>query len=320
MCGIGAVLVSSQAFVVNDVEVHPSTGEGGLIQLGGKVQGRWGGAKHATPQRKSTGRVDQEVGPRAPCDWWCRLTETVVDQARWTMRLFGGFELRGPDGLVEVTYGVQRLLAYIALQGGSVPRARAASELWPAVPAAQAAANLRSTLWRARRIGPLVRPGLTVLRLSPEVGVDTDRLVRARRSRDRRGETEEWATRFDLELLPEWTDDWVGLERERLRYLELQVLDDEVAELTRHGRLVEALDTTLRAIRLEPLRESSHQALIRIFLESGNRSAALAHYQSFVGLLRAELGLPPDPRTTALVQPLLSTQRAQPRGRPRRAT
>jgi DNA-binding SARP family transcriptional activator len=235
----------------------------------------------------------------------------VVQQDSWFIRLFGGFELRGPEGIVEVTPGVQRLLAFVALQGGSVPRTRAANELWPAVPAAQAAASLRSTVWRARRLGPLLRPGVTTLRLGPDVEVDTDRLDAARQGVDGVDglhDLSSWAGTFHLELLPDWPDEWVTLERERLRHVELQVLDDQVAALASRGRVTDALDTALRAIRLEPLRESSHQALIRIFLESGNRSAALSHYQAFVSLLRSELGLPPDPRTTALVQSLLSTR------------
>jgi DNA-binding SARP family transcriptional activator len=118
---------------------------------------------------------------------------------------------------------------------------------------------------------------------------------------------------FNLELLPDWSEDWVMIERERLRHIELQVLDEEVAALVDSGRVTEALNTVLRAIRLEPLRESSHQALIRIFVQSGNRSAALTHYHGLVELLRDELDLGPDPVTTALVQPFLS-----PRNRPTR--
>ena len=189
-----------------------------------------------------------------------------------------------------------------------MPRVRAANELWPAVPAAQAAASLRSTVWRARRLGPLLRPGVTTLRLGPDLDVDTDRLAAVRQGASELQDLSSWAGTFHLELLPDWPEEWVTLERERLRHLELQVLDDQVAALASRGRVTDALDTALRAIRLEPLRESSHQALIRIFLESGNRSAALSHYQAFVSLLRSELGLAPDPRTTALVQSLLSTR------------
>lgn len=224
---------------------------------------------------------------------------------------------------MEVAPGVQRLLAFIALHGGAVARARAARELWPEVPTDQASANLRSTLWRARRLGPLVSPGVSTLRLDPCVEADVGRLAAllVKPERARVGQAppggEDWAAEgegrsigasFNLELLPDWTDEWVMLERERLRHLELQVLDDEVAALVSSGRVTEALDTALRAIRLEPLRESSHQALIRIFVQSGNRSAALTHYHGFVDLLRDELDLGPDPVTTALVQPFLSAR------------
>jgi len=234
----------------------------------------------------------------------------MQEESGWSIQLLGGFELHGPTGVIEVTPGVQRLLAYIALQGGSVARSRAARELWPSVPAGQAGANLRSALWRARRLGPLVRPGPTTLRLDPCVFVDVELLAPGRALGGRLGQVGRFTSGFNLELLPDWSDDWVSMERERLRHLGLQVLDEQVAELLSRGRVSEALDTALRAIRLEPLRESSHQTLIRLFLEAGNRSAAISHYEGFVDLLRDELDLGPDPRTTALVQPFL---RARPR-------
>jgi DNA-binding SARP family transcriptional activator len=232
----------------------------------------------------------------------------VHDQDGWLIQLLGGFELHGPDGVVDATPGVQRLLAFIALQGGAVSRMRAAGELWPAVQAGPASANLRSTLWRARRLGPLVRPGATTLRLGPTVVVDVEQLAHLPHLVASAAEPTQIGGSFNLELLPDWTDAWVTVERERLRHLELHVLDDQVAALVDGGRVAEALDTALRAIRLEPLRETSHQALIRIFLQSGNRSAALTAYQGFVTLLREELDLGPDPVTTELVQPLLSSR------------
>jgi DNA-binding SARP family transcriptional activator len=259
------------------------------------------------------------------------VVEAQQECGSWHIQLLGGFELRGPDGHVEVPPGVQRLLAFIALQGGAVTRARAARELWPEVPSDQASANLRSMLWRARRLGPLVSPGASTLRLGPGVEADVGRLtarLAAKPSgpRGMRGEPNGDDGRepdevegtlsgggFNLELLPDWHDDWVMVERERLRHLELQVLDDEVAALVGCGRVTEALDAVLRAIRLEPLRESSHQALIRIFVQSGNRSAALTHYHGLVELLRDELDLGPDPVTTALVQPFLSPRTRQAR-------
>jgi DNA-binding SARP family transcriptional activator len=207
---------------------------------------------------------------------------------------------------VEAPPGVQRLLAFIALQGGSVSRSRAARELWPDLAAQQAAASLRSTLWRIRQVGRLVDPGATTLRLAGGVEVDVQGLLGTGPVGSLDGAA--LGSSANLELLPDWAEDWVTVERERMRHLELQVLDDRVASLTGSGRVVEALDTALRAIRLEPLRESSHRAIITIFLQSGNRSAALAHYHGLVELLRDELGLGPAADTTALVQPFLSSR------------
>ena len=239
----------------------------------------------------------------------------------WSLRLLGGFELVGPRGTVDVPPGVQRMVAYIALQGRSVTRARVADDLWPEVDANRAATSLRSALWRLNRLGPLLVAGSQSIRLSPVVTVDvTDLGEMAARLRDAAVDDAPFLASFNLELLPGWQDEWVTLERERLRQLELQVLDSLVAHRVERGRLGEAVDAAIRAIRLEPLRESSHRDLIRIYVAAGNRTAALTHYEGFAKLLHRELDIAPEPATTALVQPFLRSRpqrqrsRAQPRG------
>lgn len=236
----------------------------------------------------------------------CSVVAVVSVEHKWSVRLFGRFELHGPGGLAEAPPSAQRLLAYIALQGGSVSRSGAARELWPDLEPPQAAASLRSTLWRIRQVGPLVEAGPSLVRLADNVEVDVQTLLAPQVGAD--AQQSPLGASADLELLPDWSEDWVTVERERLRHLELQVLDDRVSSLVSSGRVVEALDTALRAIRLEPLRESSHRAVIRIFLATGNRSAALNHYHRLVALLRDELGLYPASDTTALVQPFLAAR------------
>jgi DNA-binding SARP family transcriptional activator len=234
----------------------------------------------------------------------------------WSLRLLGGFELVGPGGTVDVRPGVQRLLAYVALQGRSVTRSRVADDLWPELDCSRAARSLRSALWRVNRLGPLLVAGPQSLRLSPFVAVDVVE-VSAMAARLRDGDVHDapFLASFNLELLPGWQDEWVTLERERLRQLELQVLDFLIAHRVEQGLLGEAVDAAIRAIRLEPLRESSHRHLIRIYVVAGNRTAALTHYEGFAQLLHRELDLAPEPATTALVQPFLRPrpQRHRPR-------
>jgi DNA-binding SARP family transcriptional activator len=104
------------------------------------------------------------------------------------------------------------------------------------------------------------------------------------------------------ELLPGWYDDWVLLEQERLRQLRLHALERAAHELSRRGLYGQALDTALSAVRLEPLRESAHAAVMRIHLAEGNVSEAMTHFEAYSGLLRAELGVPPSAGLTALLR------------------
>lgn len=202
--------------------------------------------------------------------------------------------------------GVQRLLAYVALQGRSVTRARVAGDLWPQADASRGATNLRSALWRVNRLGPLLAPGAQSIRLAPVVAVDVAEVGKvAARMSDGALDDAPFLAGFSLELLPGWQDEWVTLERERLRQLELQVLGGLVAHRVERGRLGEAVDAAIRAIRLEPLRESSHRDLISIYIAAGNRTAALTHYEGFAQLLHRELAVAPEPATTALVEPFL---------------
>lgn len=223
----------------------------------------------------------------------------------WCVRLLGGFELQSPSGPVEAPLGVQRLLAYVALQERSVTRTRVAGDLWPEA-GPRAGTNLRSTLWRSNRLGPLLTCTPQSLRLAPGVRVDVADLTAAAEQMHAGGLADApFLATFNLELLPGWQEDWVTLERERLRQLELRVLDFLIVDRADRGRLGEALDAALRAIRLEPLRESSHRHLIRLYVASGNRTAALTHYEGFATLLHQELDLTPEPATTALVEPFL---------------
>jgi len=56
------------------------------------------------------------------------------------------------------------------------------------------------------------------------------------------------------------------------------------------------------AVRGEPLRETSHAALIRVFLAEGNVSEAVREFTSYQALLRDELGLEPTRRLCRLIQ------------------
>ncbi|MGY1684977.1 BTAD domain-containing putative transcriptional regulator [Geodermatophilus sp. SYSU D00867] len=103
------------------------------------------------------------------------------------------------------------------------------------------------------------------------------------------------------ELLPGWYDDWVLLERERLRQLRMHALEDAAARLAVAGRYGDALQAAYAAVRAEPLRESAHRVVIRVHLAEGNAAEALRTYEQFRIVLEKEMGVRPSEQITRLV-------------------
>lgn len=220
--------------------------------------------------------------------------------------LLRGFELTHRAADIQVSIGAQRLLAFLALSNRPVRRSRIAGTLWGDVPEVRAAGNLRSAIWRLRHLGfDLIRVSGDHLHLSPAVNVDTYELTRLARLL---GEQSAGLGAFNLddlpvagELLPGWDEDWVVLERERLRQIALHVLDALCERWTREQRYAEAVRAGLAAIACEPLRESSQRALISAFLAEGNPTEALRRYRLYREALIRELKLEPSGRITSLV-------------------
>jgi DNA-binding SARP family transcriptional activator len=180
-----------------------------------------------------------------------------------------------------------------------VSRAFLAEVLWPDVSEVRAAGNLRSALWRLRRAGfHGVRSDGRALALETWVRVDAHTLVERARAlevaEDAEADAPLEAGTFVGELLPEWDDDWVLVERERLRQLCLHALETLASALMARGRYLEATDAALAAVRAEPFRESAHRALIRVHLAEGNLVEALRQFDRYRDLVRTELDISPS--------------------------
>ncbi|HSF07155.1 MAG TPA: AAA family ATPase [Methylomirabilota bacterium] len=100
-------------------------------------------------------------------------------------------------------------------------------------------------------------------------------------------------------------EEWLLIERERLRELALGAL----AKLLRHQRATgateAALQTALRLLTLDPLQEPVHRAVMRLYVQLGRRASALRQYQICIGLLQRELSVEPEPTTKQLYQEIL---------------
>ena len=95
-------------------------------------------------------------------------------------------------------------------------------------------------------------------------------------------------------------------ERERLRELALDALAKFLAHQQRPGvRGEAAVQTALRLIALDPLQETVHRTLMRLYARLGRRAAALRQYQLCVSVLQRELGVEPEADTRELYQEIL---------------
>lgn len=212
-----------------------------------------------------------------------------------------------PSGpAVCVPSGEARLLAFLALRPGVTDRRTIAGTLWPEVDEARAAGNLRSTLWRLNalpmRLAYVTRSSASLL---GEVQVDAQLLG-------------EWAARMisrthtpddvahvpwdisGVDLLPGWQDEWIVLERERLRQRLLHALEMLATSLVEDGRCGEAIEVALIVVRADGLRESGQRALISAHLAEGNSAEARRCFRQHRDLLASELGVAPSASLAAL--------------------
>jgi DNA-binding SARP family transcriptional activator len=236
-----------------------------------------------------------------------------MDHARVTrVHLLDGFNLQlagtGFGSAPNLPRAVQRLIALLSL-AGKPARTAVAGKLWPDVTEEHAHGSLRSSLWRVHRVAPgLITASSGTLSISPDVLVDVHELTEwAQRSLDPCRATDSITT-ADLglsgELLPGWYDEWVLLERERLRQLRMHALEALAEKYATAGRYGEAVQAAYAAVRAEPLRESAHRTVVRVHLAEGNVAEAIRAYESFQAVLADEIGAAPTPQMCRLVDDL----------------
>lgn len=228
------------------------------------------------------------------------------------VRLLDGFTASCSGRPLPVPLPAQRLLALLAVSARPVSRDVAGERLWSNRPPERAGANLRAAVSRLRRVPGALRVTRTHLQLGADVDVDVDRAAALARRLLAGGDrvpvnSSETVDLLGRELLPDWPDEWVEPERERLRQLTLGALEQLSEDLRREGRFALAVDAALAAIRLDPMRERAHEALIEAHLTAGNRSAAVGCFRWLQQLLIRDLGLRPRPDLEERVRAVLTS-------------
>ena len=251
---------------------------------------------------------------------------------RLNLTLLGGFQgrLGASAPFTLPTRKSHALLAFLALPPGR-PHAREklASLLWGGMREPQARSGLRQSLFTLRKAVGVDPPVLLIdgqtVTLNP-TAVDVDVFeFEGQVAEGTAAALERAAALYRGELLEGLAlqeapfEEWLLVERYRLRELALEAL----AKLLRHqhatGAPEAALQTALRLLALDPLQEPAHRAVMRLYVQLGRRASALRQYQVCVGALQRELSVEPDTTTKQLYQEILRQRPSHPAGHVERA-
>lgn len=220
------------------------------------------------------------------------------------LRVLGGFELKVGGRVVELPLQSQRLVGLLAVHGDWLHRTTVAGQLWADSSAMSASTKLRNALWRVRRVSAqAIAVHRDLLALGPGVDLDLNRAqdwaARLRHDKNLTG-----APSLDLftrDLLPDWDEDWLVMERESLRQLRMHALERMSLRWRREGRYADAVEAALAAVIIEPLRETAQTALIEAHLDEGNLFEAIRQYRAYCRLLDEEFEAVPGEQLTSLI-------------------
>jgi len=95
-------------------------------------------------------------------------------------------------------------------------------------------------------------------------------------------------------------EEWSLVAQERFQLLYQQLLDRLAQAQQMAGDESGTIQTLMRLIEADPLREKSYRALMMVYGRQGDRAAALRVYEQCKLRLSSELAVPPAPETEAL--------------------
>ena len=245
--------------------------------------------------------------------------------ARLSLSLLGSFQvtLDGQPVKDFKSNRVRALLAYLAVEADRPHRREAlAGLLWPDWPDRDALSNLRYSLSDLRRaIGdraadpPFLLITRDSLQFNPDsnYNLDVKTFVCSAEIKDvdsleidlleqaialYQGSFLEGFSLEDSSTFEEWT----LLTRERLARQASSVFHALAESCEQREEYKKAQSYIWRQLELEPWDEVAHQRMMRTLALSGQRSAALAQYESCRKLLTEELGVEPTEETTELYE------------------
>lgn len=262
--------------------------------------------------------------------------------ARLSLSLLGSVQvlLDGQPASGFVYNKARALLAYLAIEADRPhQRNELATLSWPELPDAaarsnlrQAVANLREVIGNERAATPfllIARDTIQFNLASPhrlDVADFTALLAACAhhchrhpaRCRSCAARLEQVATLYRGDFLAGFVlgdsapfDEWQLRERERLHQQVITALVRLAEYHERRGDNECARSFSQRQIELDPWREEAHRQLMRLLARDGQRSAALAQYETCRSVLARDLGVEPEAETSVLYEQIRDQEQVQ---------
>jgi len=237
------------------------------------------------------------------------------------LHTFGGVRLVRLDASeAEVpTHRARALLLFLAMhRRRAVHRETLCAALWPEVSEGSARSQLRKAVWRIRvAVGseadcPLVsneyQVGLDPTKTQIDIWDFADVLARLELKPDHDLSEEDAAALlkalesnkglFGLGIF----DDWLLAEQEAQEEAKLLAMERLVAFHRSKGNLNRAISWAQKALKIDPLREHLHAAIIECRQAMGDRALALLQFHQCSDVLRREVGVAPSRQVRALYE------------------
>lgn len=217
------------------------------------------------------------------------------------------------------------LLAYLALTRQPHSREALAALLWPDAEQSRALGYLRTTLWNLNKsLGNAwfeIERDTIALHPTEDFCLDVTSFQQLSATSDPDNVTlwtqaaelvqGDFMAGFTLPDCPEF-EEWLFFERESLRRDYAGVLERLVDCLTHQASYEAAIPFARRWLALDSLHEPAHRALMVLYQATGQHSAALRQYQQCQSILQDQLGIAPEPATTALYEEIQANRNPAP--------
>lgn len=246
--------------------------------------------------------------------------------------LFGCVKIEHDNWLTEAKAPpvAQALLAYLLLKPRLYhPREMLVDIFWSHQDEDKARRCLSTALWRLRRVlePEGVPKGNYLLTTSPgEIGFNWQSLHWLDVKSFKKGveqalkktvtnvtpaEVQKLKAALDLykgDLLEEFYDDWVLLEREYLRRLYLDGLTWLMRYYKYQGDTQQSLSYGQQILQYDPLCEDIHREIMKLYIDNGQWAKAVYQYQVCQNILDTELNISPMAETQALYRQITASQ------------